>query len=62
MKQENYVEGKLHGFTKFYNENSIVQYEQNYYLGSLHGPGNYYTAGKLTTTYNYYYGVLESKE
>jgi antitoxin component YwqK of YwqJK toxin-antitoxin module len=62
MKAENYVEGKLHGLSKFYNENGSLEYEQNYYLGSLHGISNYFAAGKLTTTYNYYYGALESKK
>jgi antitoxin component YwqK of YwqJK toxin-antitoxin module/Tfp pilus assembly protein PilF len=62
MKEENYVEGKLHGLIKLYNQNGVLLFEQNYYLGSLHGSSKYYTAGKLTTTYNYYYGVLDSKK
>ena len=62
MKEEFYIEGKVHGFVKFYNETGTLLYEQNYYLGSLHGSSNYYVAGKLNTTYNYYYGVLETKQ
>ena len=62
MKEEFYIEGKVHGLVKFYNETGTLLYEQNYYLGSLHGRSSYYVAGKLTTIYNYYYGVLEAKQ
>ncbi len=62
MKEENYVYGSLHGHVKFYNENSTLVSDLNYYLGNLHGESNYYTAGKLATTFIYYYGALESKK
>ena len=62
MKEENYVYGNLHGHVKFYSENSILISDLNYHLGNLHGACKYYTTGKLTATYNYYYGSLESKK
>jgi antitoxin component YwqK of YwqJK toxin-antitoxin module len=62
MREENYYYGERHGSFKYYNENGTLISEMNFYLGSLHGDCKYYTSGKLTQTYKYYYGVLESKK
>ena len=62
MLDENYYYGEKHGSFKSYNEDGTLTSDLNYYLGDLHGEIKYYTAGKLTTTYIYYYGQLESKK
>ena len=63
IKQEdNYYYGERHGSNKNYNETGVLLSALNYYLGSLHGECKYYTAGKLTATYLYHYGLLESKK
>jgi uncharacterized protein len=61
MREENFYYGEPHGSSKYYNENGTLISEVNLYLGKLHGECKYYTSGKVTQTYNYYYGVLESK-
>ena len=62
MKEENNVYDKLHGHLKYYSETGDLISDLNYYLGELHGESKYYTAGKLTATYIYYFGALESKK
>ncbi len=62
LKEENYLYGKLHGSDKYYSENGTLISDVNYYLGDLHGECKYYSNGKLTDTYIYYYGVMESKK
>jgi antitoxin component YwqK of YwqJK toxin-antitoxin module/Tfp pilus assembly protein PilF len=62
MKEESFYYGKLHGPDRYYSEDGSLIYELNYYLGSLNGDCKFYTAGKLSQTYNYYYGSLESKK
>ncbi|CAN5465701.1 hypothetical protein BH11BAC3_BH11BAC3_24720 [soil metagenome] len=62
MKEENYYYGEKHGLFKYYNENGSLISELNYNLGTLDGICKYYTAGKLTQTYTYIDGLLDSKK
>ncbi|MEO8413020.1 MAG: tetratricopeptide repeat protein [Ginsengibacter sp.] len=62
MKEENYYYGEQHGSFKYYNEDGTLIYNENYYLGSLQGDCKYYTDGRLSQTYTYDNGVLESKK
>jgi uncharacterized protein len=60
-QEEDYYYGERHGSSKYYNEDGTIISDESSYLGKLHGDCKYYTSGKLNETYNYYYGVLESK-
>ncbi len=62
MKDHNYYFGEEHGAFKNYNEDGSLTEDVNYYLGDLNGECKYFTAGKLTSTYLYKYGVMESKK
>ncbi len=62
MKEEHYYYGEKHGLFKYFNENGTLVSEHNYNLGTLDGICKYYTAGKLTQTYIYIDGLLDSKK
>ncbi len=62
MKEDNFYIGERHGSSKYYNEDGSLQYHLNYYLGELHGECKYFNAGKPAATYQYYYGLLETKK
>jgi len=62
MKEENFYYGTYDGLQKYYDQNGNLISEQNYYLDELHGESKHYTNGKLTATYIYYFGELESKK
>ncbi|MEO7121170.1 MAG: tetratricopeptide repeat protein [Ginsengibacter sp.] len=60
MKEENFYYGQPQGSFKHYNEDGSLISDINFYLGDQNGDCKYYTHGKLTQTYFYYYGLLES--
>ena len=61
-KDNNYYFGSDHGSFKYYNEDGSLISELNFYLDEPHGESKYYTAGKLSGTYIYRYGLLQSKK
>ncbi len=61
-QDENYYFGKQHGSFKLYDENGKLLSDRTFHLDLLHGESKYYTNDKLTHTYVYHSGELQSKK
>ncbi|MDO9376936.1 MAG: hypothetical protein Q7T76_21090, partial [Ferruginibacter sp.] len=61
-QDENYYYGKQHGSFKLYDENGKLLSDRTFHLDLLHGESKYYTNDKLTHTYVYHSGELQSKK